>query len=64
MYPIVYMIIDTYYKGVIGLSVSNLGVSPGWALKVPGRLPESWRLMMKNGSLFILMEILEGNDYP
>ena len=27
MYPIVYMIIDTYYKGVIGLSVSNLGVS-------------------------------------
>ena len=41
MYPIVYMIIDTYYKGVIGLSVSNLGVSPGWALKVPGRLPES-----------------------
>ena len=27
MYPIQYMIIDTYYKGVIGLSVSNLGVS-------------------------------------
>ena len=28
MYPIVYMIIDTYYKGVIGLSISNLSVSP------------------------------------
>ena len=58
------MIIDTYYKGVIGLSVSNLGVSESWEglMKIATDLKIDDEEL--NGSLFILMEILEGNDFP